>query len=138
MEAARKILVAEDDFTTRRAWCELITSWGFRVEAATDGRSALELIDSFAPDAILLDLNLPEKDGLEVLAELGGKAREIPTIVVSGRSAKADAERSIALGASEYLRKPVNPTQLRGLLDMLMRSASGTGAEQSEHQYQRR
>jgi CheY-like chemotaxis protein len=70
MPAEKRILVAEDDLTTRQAWCELIASWGFRIEAAEDGKRALELVESYQPHILLLDLRLPQKDGLQVLSEL--------------------------------------------------------------------
>ncbi|MGH7906392.1 MAG: sigma-54-dependent transcriptional regulator [Candidatus Binataceae bacterium] len=119
MTAGQKILIAEDDRSTREAWCEIVGSWGFRAQAAADGRHALELIDRFDPSIILLDLDLPEKHGIEVLSELREKGVVIPTIVISGTGEIADAVKSIKLGAYDYLCKPVDPSHLHVLLDNL-------------------
>ncbi len=119
MTTERRILVAEDDFATRQAWCKLIASWGFNVEAVEDGKSALELIDSYDPHILLLDLKLPYKDGIQVLSEIRDKGLQIPTLVISGEGDFPDAVQSIKLGAYDYLRKPVDPAHLRVLLNNL-------------------
>jgi DNA-binding NtrC family response regulator len=119
MTTERRILVAEDDFATRQAWCKLIVSWGFNVEAAEDGKRVLELIDSYDPHILLLDLKLPYKDGIQVLSEIRDKGLQIPTLVISGEGDFPDAVQSIKLGAYDYLRKPVDPPHLRVLLNNL-------------------
>ena len=119
MPAEKRILVAEDDLATREAWRELIENWGFRVEVAPDGKRALELIDSFDPHILLLDLRLPEKDGIQVLTELRARGVQLTTVVISGEGEIADAVQTIKLGAYDYLRKPVDPPHLRVLLNNL-------------------
>ncbi|MGH7932539.1 MAG: sigma-54-dependent transcriptional regulator [Candidatus Binataceae bacterium] len=119
MSAEKRILVAEDDLATRQAWCELIAAWGFRVEVAEDGKRALDLIDNYDPHILLLDLKLPEKDGIEVLANIRARGLQIPTVVISGEGEISDAVQSIKLGAYDYLRKPVDPPHLRVLLNNL-------------------
>ena len=119
MATDKRILVAEDDLATREAWRKLIASWGFKVEAAEDGQRALEIIDTYDPHILLLDLKLPHKDGIQVLAELRDKGLQIPTIVISGEGDFPDAVQSIKLGAYDYLRKPVDPPHLRVLLNNL-------------------
>jgi len=119
MPPEKRILVAEDDLATRQAWCELIESWGFRVETAEDGKRALELVDSYRPHILLLDLRLPQKDGLEVLSELRVRGLQLPTVMISGEGEIPDAVQSIKLGAYDYLRKPVDPPHLRVLLNNL-------------------
>jgi DNA-binding NtrC family response regulator len=112
-------LVAEDHPRTRLAWAELITSWGFKVEAAEDGLRAIELIASFEPHILLLDLKLPGKDGLGVLSEIRLRGLPITTIVISGEGEIPDAVQAIKLGAYDYLRKPVDPPRLRQTLNNL-------------------
>ncbi len=99
MTDAKRVLVAEDHPRTRRAWAELIASWGFEVEAAEDGSRALELAQSFEPHILLLDLKMPGKDGIEVLGELRQRGLPITTIVISGEGDIPDAVRAIKLGA---------------------------------------
>ncbi len=119
MALEKRILVAEDDVATGQAWTELIASWGFKVEIAADGARALELIGGFDPHILLLDLRLPEKNGLEVLAEMRARGFAIPTVMISGEGEIADAVQAIKLGAYDYLRKPVDPPHLRVLLNNL-------------------
>jgi DNA-binding NtrC family response regulator len=119
MPTEKRILVAEDDLATSQAWCELIASWGFRIEVAEDGKRALELVDSYEPHILLLDLRLPQKDGIQVLSELREKGLQIPTVMISGEGEIPDAVQAIKLGAFDYLRKPVDPAHLRLLLNNL-------------------
>ena len=84
MPSEKRILVAEDDLATGHAWSELIASWGYRVSIAEDGKRALELAESYDPHILLLDLRLPQLNGLEVLSELRQRGVEVPTIMISG------------------------------------------------------
>src|SRR5277367_29542 len=119
MADAKRVLVAEDHPRTRQAWTELIASWGFKVEAAEDGQRAVELIGSFEPHIVLLDLKLPIKDGLGVLGEIRRRGLPITTIMISGEGDIPDAVQAIKLGAYDYLRKPVDPPRLRQTLNNL-------------------
>ena len=119
MANGKRVLVAEDHPRTRHAWAELIASWGFKVEAAEDGQRAIELIASFEPHIVLLDLKLPAKDGLQVLGEIRQRGLPITTIVISGECDIPEAVQAIKLGAYDYLRKPVDPPRLRQMLNNL-------------------
>jgi DNA-binding NtrC family response regulator len=119
MPIEKRILVAEDDLATSQAWSELIAAWGFRVEVAEDGKRALELVESYEPHILLLDLRLPQKDGIQVLSELREKGLQVPTVMISGEGEIPDAVQAIKLGAYDYLRKPVDPSHLRLLLNNL-------------------
>jgi DNA-binding NtrC family response regulator len=119
MPSEKRILVAEDDLATSQAWTELIAAWGFRVEVAEDGKRALELVESYEPHILLLDLRLPQKDGIQVLSELREKGLQVPTVMISGEGEIPDAVQAIKLGAYDYLRKPVDPSHLRLLLNNL-------------------
>jgi DNA-binding NtrC family response regulator len=126
MAEEKRILVAEDDPATRRAWSELISSWGHRVEAAADGEQTLNLIDSFAPHMLLLDLRLPRKDGFAVLDAIREKGLDLNqrTIVISGHGDIPDAVRAMKLGVYDYMRKPVDPAHLRIVLANLAQHMS--------------
>jgi DNA-binding NtrC family response regulator len=119
MPNEKRILVAEDDLATSQAWTELITAWGFSVKIAEDGQRALELVQSYEPHILLLDLRLPHKDGLQVLSELREKGLQVSTVMISGEGEIPDAVQAIKLGAYDYLRKPVDPGHLRLLLNNL-------------------
>ncbi len=119
MKAATRVLIVEDNADAREAWSTLLTSWGYRVEGAGDGERALQLVESFDPQILLLDLRLPRKDGLAVLRDMRANGWQIPTIVISGEGEIEDAVQSIKLGAYDYLRKPVDPHHLEVLLNNL-------------------
>ena len=115
MADEKRILVAEDDPATRRAWSELIASWGYQVEAAADGEQALGLVESYSPNILLLDLRLPRKDGFAVLEAMREQGLDLAsrTIVISGHGDIPDAVRAMKLGVYDYMRKPVDPAHLR-------------------------
>jgi DNA-binding NtrC family response regulator len=124
MNEAKRILVAEDDLGTRQAWSELITSWGYQVEVAEDGECALELVESYDPHILLLDLKLPRKSGTQVLESLRSRHSRPTTIVISGEGDIPDAVSTMKLGAYDYLRKPVDLPHLKVLLHNLSEQLS--------------
>jgi DNA-binding NtrC family response regulator len=119
MKATTRVLIVEDNADAREAWSTLIESWGYRVDTAEDGERAVQLIESYDPQILLLDLRLPKKDGLAVLGEIHANGWQLPTIVISGEGEIEDAVQSIKLGAYDYLRKPVDPHHLQVLLNNL-------------------
>jgi two-component system response regulator AtoC len=102
----KRILVADDDRTVRRNLIKLLESEGYSPIEAADGDQALERIRAEAPDAVLLDLKMPGRDGLEVLAELGPALAELPVIVVTAFGGAAPAIEAMRRGAYDYLSKP--------------------------------
>lgn len=76
-----RLLIVEDDDRVGQLYREEFESEGYEVELARDGAAALERLSAFAPDAIVLDIGLPEKSGLDVLEEMGAAAGRTPVIV---------------------------------------------------------
>ena len=114
-----RILVIEDDDDIRSI-CEHMFAWaGHHVAAALDGARGLELVESFEPDVIALDLMMPGTDGLSVLAALRGSAStcDIPVVIVSARTLSADQLRAFEAGADEYVSKPFDPNALLRVLE---------------------
>lgn len=103
----KKILVAEDDRILANTYKIKLTLEEFDVKIATDGQEALEILTSFTPDIIVLDLVMPKKDGFAVLEEIkkDPKLKSIPVIVASNLGQHEDLERAKALGAADYLIK---------------------------------
>ena len=106
MSDGATILVADDDGTVRRSLVRLLKAEGFRVVEAADGDAALARIGEDQPDAVLLDLRMPRRDGLEVLAEIGTGLAELPVIVVTAFGGSAPAIEAMRRGAYDYLTKP--------------------------------
>ena len=100
------ILVAEDDRAIRFTLACYLRAEGYRVLEAADGREALDRIRKETPDAVLLDLKMPERDGLSILAELGPALVELPVIVVTAYGGSAAAIEAMRRGAFDYLTKP--------------------------------
>ncbi len=103
----KKILIAEDDNFLANAYRIKFEKSGFDVEIATDGKLALESLNSFVPDVILLDLIMPTMDGFGVLAELkkSDKLSKIPVIVTSNLGQKEDMDKAKNLGAKDFFVK---------------------------------
>jgi two-component system response regulator AtoC len=106
MQAPDTILVADDDRTIRRNLVKLLLAEGYRPLEAADGEEALACIRDQKPDAVLLDLKMPGRDGLSVLAELGPLLAELPVIVVTALGGSAAAIEAMRRGAYDYLSKP--------------------------------
>jgi two-component system response regulator AtoC len=102
----KRILVADDDRTVRRNLVKLLEAEGYAPIEAADGNEALDRIQGEAPDAVLLDLKMPGRDGLEVLAEIGHALVELPVIVVTAFGGAAPAIEAMRRGAYDYLSKP--------------------------------
>ncbi len=113
------VLLVEDEDTLRRVMKDLLEQEGYRVFEARDGAEALEQVDRFAPDVVLLDLNLPNIDGYTVLSRLRSRpeTRELPVIVLSARGDEDNEVRVLRLGATDFLTKPFRPRALSARLE---------------------
>ena len=100
------ILVVDDDRTIRRNLALLVESEGYRAVQAGDGDAALASIREHEPDAVLLDLKMPGRDGLSVLQELGPALGELPVIVITAFGGSSPAIEAMRRGAYDYLTKP--------------------------------
>ncbi len=105
-DAPSTILVADDDRTIRRNLVRLLESEGYQALEAADGEEALALIHARSPNAVLLDLKMPGRDGLEVLGALGPALADLPVIVVTAFGGSAAAIEAMRRGAYDYLTKP--------------------------------
>jgi two-component system response regulator AtoC len=106
MQLPAQVLVADDDRTIRRNLVKLLLSEGYRPLEAASGGEALECVRDQKPDAVLLDLKMPGRDGLAVLAELEPLLAELPVIVVTALGGSAAAIEAMRRGAYDYLSKP--------------------------------
>ena len=107
MNESPTILVIEDEEILRSSMSDYLEDREFRVLSAENGRIGLELFERESPDVVLLDLRMPEMDGLEVLQNTQKTMPEIPVIVVSGTDVIFNAVQAIRLGACDYIVKPI-------------------------------
>ncbi len=109
--AALKVLIVEDDEELGKALVETLERSGMRTAYAPTGASALSLKQSFAPDIALIDLNLPDTDGMALLTMLA-RHGNCGFIIVSGQTDESDRIIGLELGADDYICKPPNPREL--------------------------
>jgi two-component system cell cycle response regulator DivK len=107
---AKKILVVEDNELNLKLFCDLLAAHDYEAEPVRDGREALERARGFAPDLIVMDIQMPHVSGLELIEQL--KADEalkaIPIMAVTAYAAQGDEERIRAAGAQGYVSKPIS------------------------------
>lgn len=117
-----KILVADDDPDLRALVSFTLTQAGFGVVRAADGPSAVRLFDAQAPDAVVLDINMPGASGFEVCEAIRARS-SVPVMMLTVRSEEEDLVRALELGADDYLTKPFSPRTLLARLKALLRRA---------------
>ncbi len=118
------ILVVEDDDETRAVLVRELGSRGYRIQEAADGRSALERWEAARPDVILLDLGLPDMDGLEVIRRVRREAMT-PIVILSGRYAEREKVEALERGADDFVTKPFGLDELHARLRVALRRAAG-------------
>jgi len=118
-ERGARLLVADDNKVNRLLLARTLTLQGHQVETAENGRVALEMLRRAPVDLLLLDMEMPEMDGFQVMEQLAAdKAlREIPVIVTSSLEGVAHVVRCIELGADDFLHKPVNAVLLKARVE---------------------
>ncbi|MGQ0545924.1 MAG: response regulator [Betaproteobacteria bacterium] len=122
---AQRILLIEDDSRLAAMVSEYLGGAGYRVSVAAGGARGLEMLEREPYDALVLDLSLPDVDGLEVCRRLRA-AHEIPVLMLTARGDAADRIVGLELGADDYLPKPFEPRELLARLKaVLRRSRSG-------------
>jgi two-component system, OmpR family, KDP operon response regulator KdpE len=115
-----RILIVDDEKTIRRFLKATLISHGYNVFEATNAKEALECSVSSHPDAIILDLGLPDMDGIEVTRQIRKRAKT-PIIILSVRENEADKIAALDAGADDYLTKPFNAGEMLARLRAVMR-----------------
>ncbi len=116
-----RILIAEDDFTSRRLLEAVLAKWGYDVVSARDGHEAWEKLQSVdAPKLAVLDWMMPKMDGIEVCYRLRQMEKTIPTyiILLTARDGKKDIVKGLEAGADDYIAKPFDNNELRARINV--------------------
>ena len=117
MTGKRIVHVVDDDAAIRRALVRLLRSEGLEAVAYETAQAVLDAGPSLSSGCILLDLQMPGMDGLELLARLGELGVELPVIVVTGHGDVPTAVRAMKAGAVDFIEKPIDETQLFAAID---------------------
>ncbi len=129
--AAKRILVIEDEPQMLLGLRDNLELEGYEVVTAADGEEGLAKAISTAPDLVLLDITLPNKNGFEVCRELRARANPTPVVMLTARSQETDKVLGLELGADDYVTKPFSITELLARVRAVLRrgGARPTGLE---------
>jgi two-component system response regulator MprA len=122
-----RILVVDDDRSVRDALRRALMLGGYEVQSADGGRSALAEAVQSEPDAIVLDVNMPDVNGIEVCERLRETGNRVPILMLTARDAIADRIEGLDAGADDYLVKPFDVEELKARVRALLRRAGGEG-----------
>ena len=121
------ILIVDDEPQVRNIVATYLERDGFTVRTAADGRQALDAIRERRPDALVLDLMLPEVNGLQVLQQLRAGGDNVPVIVLSARGREPERVAGLELGADDYLAKPASPREIAARVRAVLRRSRPVG-----------
>jgi two-component system KDP operon response regulator KdpE len=118
------VLVADDEARITKLVAIALREEGFRVITAGGGIEALQKAEEVRPDIILLDIVMPDLDGIEVMRQLRER-RPVPVILLTAKGSTADKAKGLDLGADDYLAKPFHPDELTARVRAVLRRSSG-------------
>ena len=115
--SGERVLIVEDDPSTRIGLAELVGAWGYHTDEAGNGEEAMQKVTTFRPAIIVSDLVMPRMGGIELLRALKDQLSDLALILLTAQGTVETAVEAIKEGAYDYLSKPVDPQRLRILLD---------------------
>jgi two-component system KDP operon response regulator KdpE len=118
------VLVADDEPRITKLVSIALSEEGFRVVTATGGEDALAKAEEIRPDIVLLDIVMPDLDGIEVMRQLR-EQRPVPVILLTAKGATADKAKGLDLGADDYIAKPFHPDELAARVRAVIRRSTG-------------
>jgi two-component system alkaline phosphatase synthesis response regulator PhoP len=122
------ILVVEDEPQIAQIASDFLEHAGYTVRKAADGRTALEIARTEQPALVVLDLRLPDIDGLDVATSLRAQS-SVPIIMLTARVEESDRLRGLALGADDYVTKPFSPRELVARVKAVLRRTTGSDSD---------
>src|SRR4051794_4636994 len=130
--AAVRVLVVDDEQAIAELVATALRYEGFEPATAADGHAALEAVESFRPDLIVLDVMLPDLDGFEVQRRLVDRGQRIPVLFLTARDATEDKVRGLTVGGDDYVTKPFSLEELVARIRAVLRRTSGAAADAGE------
>src|SRR5579862_2679361 len=117
---SERVLIVEDDSAARMGLEQLVKSWGFVAESASDGEEALRAVTTFRPAIVITDLVMPRMDGLALLRALQQQGADVTTLLLTAQGSVETAVEAMKEGAYDYLTKPIDIQRLKILLDKIV------------------
>ena len=119
---AKKVLVVEDNELNLKLFCDLLRAHEYAVEPVRDGREAVARARAFAPDLIIMDIQMPHVTGYELILELKAdeELRAIPVMAVTAYAGREDEERIRAAGAQAYVSKPISLARFMDAVGLML------------------
>lgn len=127
MQNKPTVLITEDDSELRSFLSSTLQADGYRTLTAANGGSALSMISSHCPDIVLLNLGLPDMDGLEILSSVR-KWSDVPIVILSSRTDENSVVRALDMGADDYIVKPVRTPEFLARIRAALRHGARMGA----------
>ena len=118
-----RVLVVDDEESPRTGLTSLLSTWGYEVEAADNGRQALELAPAFRPSVVVADLVMPGLSGIDLLGALRTELPGAAVVILTGHASIDTAVTAVRDGAYDYLTKPADPRRLRMVLEKAVEKA---------------
>jgi DNA-binding response OmpR family regulator len=128
----QRVLVVDDDQTVSDVICRYLEHAGYQVRHVSDGSAVLAAVARQAPDLVVLDLMLPQVDGLQVCRQLRARPDDVPIIMLTARGDEADRVLGLELGADDYLTKPFSPRELVLRVRSVLRRAGASVSDRVE------
>jgi len=128
-QASRRLLVVDDEPTLRLGFSYALTNKTTNVQTASSGRQALEMTAANHFDVLILDLRMPDIDGLGVLQSLRNMGHQTPIVLCSAALNAAAATQAILCGVVDFLHKPICPAELRGVVEFILHPARNAYAQ---------
>lgn len=125
-EKKKKILIIEDEGDAAEMFAEMMRVSGYEVIQTHHGKQAIEMINQQQPDALVLDIMMPDISGLDILHYLRNNPQwvNLPVVIVSAKSTPADITAGLEAGANIYLSKPVGYMELRQAVETALKTQS--------------
>ena len=131
MTAEARLLVVDDEPNIRELLSASLRFAGFDVAVAADGREALEMLQTFAAELVVLDVMMPGVDGLTVLRRMRENGSKLPVLLLTARDATEDKVGGLTLGADDYVTKPFSLEEVIARIRALLRRARETATVES-------
>lgn len=117
-----RILVVEDELDLNHIICNKLTKEGYNVDACFDGQAALDYLEMASYDGAIMDIMIPKKDGMSVLKTIRAEGIQVPVLFLTAKSKMQDIVRGLDVGASDYMTKPFEFSELLARLRVMLRT----------------